>query len=135
MANGVIGSSRTMIEVGLVAAIEGTVEIGEGGSVEKARYEIVLNVKTAIDRIASIVLTKSIALRKAIALSDRIDSTDWTDLTIPAVGEIADSCVLPALHEPLKEWIFLSLLDTPSRRRLCAVTDIRVPSLSIHDGS
>ena len=140
--NALIGSSRMRITVDPGAdqvVIEETGEIAEGETVERSPHAIGRTDTTdqgeAIDRIASIVLTKSIALRKSIALSVRIDSTDWTDLTIPAVGEIADSCVLPALHEPLKEWIFLSLLDTPSRRRLCVVTGVRASGLSIHGSS
>ena len=105
--------------------IEETGEIAEGETVERSPHAIGRTDTTdqgeVIDRTAPIVLTKLtalIALRKSIALSVRIDSTDWTDLIIPAVGEIVDSCLPSSLHEPLKEWIFLSVLDTPSQRRL-----------------
>mgnify|MGYP003525248694 CR=1 FL=1 len=105
--------------------IEETGEIAEGEIVERSPHAIDRIATTdqgeVIDRTAPIVLTKLnalIALRKSIALSVRIDSTDWTDRIIPVAGEIVDFCVPSSLHEPLKEWIFLSVLDTPSQRRL-----------------
>lgn len=123
-----IGCSKMTIALDLgvdQVVIEETEEIAKGETVEKSLHSIDRNGRTGpvevIDRTAPIVLTKLnalIARRKSIVLSVRIDSTDWTDLIIPAVGEIVDYCVPSSLHEPLKEWIFLSLLDTPSRRRL-----------------
>jgi hypothetical protein len=110
----VIGFSRTRIAAAPVAAIEG---IGEDGTVGTSRHEIDRNVTTVIgpgeviDRIASIVPTKSnapIALRKAIAWSDRTDSTDRIVPIIPAAGAIADSWVPFLPHETRKEWIFLA---------------------------
>jgi hypothetical protein len=148
--NVVIGSSRMRITVVPGAdqvVIEETGEIAEGETVKKSPRAIDRTATTdqgeVIDRTAPIVLTRLnalIALRKSIALSVRIDSTDWTDRIIPAVGEIVDSCVPSSLHEPLKEWIFLSVLDTPnqrrlrlsqvSERRLVLCMTVRIPSAS-----
>lgn len=143
--NALIGSSRMKITVDRGAdqvVIEETGEIAEGETVERSPHAIgridTTDQGEAIDRTAPIVLTKLtalIALRKSIALSVRIDSTDWTDLIIPAVGEIVDFCVPSSLHEPLKEWIFLSLLDTPSQKglRLSEVSEHRPLScMTVH---
>jgi hypothetical protein len=107
-----IGYSRMRITVDPGAdqvVIEEIGEIAEGETVERSPHAIDRTATTdqgeVIDRTAPIVLTKLNALiagRKSIVLSVRIDSTDWTDLIIPAVGEIVEFYVLSSSQETLK---------------------------------
>ena len=122
--------------------IEETGEIAEGETVERSPHAIgridTTDQGEAIDRTAPIVLTKLtalIALRKSIVLSVRIDLIDSSVPIVPAVDEIIEFYVLSFSHEPLKEWIFLSLLDTPSQKglRLSEVSEHRPLScMTVH---